>query len=301
MHFRGLDLNLLVTLDALLAEKSISRAGKRVQLSQSATSGALARLRQFFSDELLVQVGREMILTPRAEGLVEPVRDLLLQTESIIRKNPVFDPATSTRKFSLVASDYVATVLMTEALPRLQCLAPRIALEMVWNVDRGISDSFERGEVDFMIMPIQYRSPNHPSENLFDDEFTCVVWSDNKLAGNRISLAKYLSLGHVVVRFGEQHQMASFYDEFMDHHGHRRRVEVIATAFNLVPQLLIGTTRIALLHRRLAEYYARYLPVRLLPPPIKIPRLVEVIQWHKYRERDPGNAWLRNVLKSSLR
>ncbi len=88
MHFRGLDLNLLVALDALITERSISRTGEKIHLSQPATSGALARLREYFKDDLLVPVGRKMVLTPLAEELAEPVRQLLLQTDAIIHRNP---------------------------------------------------------------------------------------------------------------------------------------------------------------------------------------------------------------------
>ena len=131
MDFGGLDLNLLVALDALFAEKSVSRAGERLHLSQSATSGALARLREAFHDPLLVQVGRRMTLTPLAEGLVEPVRDFLMQAEAILNNSPAFDPLNSTRKFRLLMSDYAQTVVMTEALPRLQNLAPGVTIEIV--------------------------------------------------------------------------------------------------------------------------------------------------------------------------
>ena len=120
MHFRGLDLNLLVALDALITERSISRTGEKIHLSQPATSGALARLREYFKDDLLVPVGRKMVLTPLAEELAEPVRQLLLQTEAIIHRNPVFSPMTSDRAFRLVMSDYVATTLMSRALPEIQ-------------------------------------------------------------------------------------------------------------------------------------------------------------------------------------
>jgi DNA-binding transcriptional LysR family regulator len=105
MDLGGLDLNLLVVLDALFTEKSVSRAGQRLHLSQSATSGALARLRQTFNDPLLIQVGRRMTLTPRAEGLIEPVRDLLLKAEAIHSASPNFNPTTSTRTFRIRMSD----------------------------------------------------------------------------------------------------------------------------------------------------------------------------------------------------
>src|SRR5579864_1428145 len=99
MHFRGLDLNLLVALDALITERNISRTGEKIHLSQSATSGALARLREYFKDALLVPVGRRMVLTPLADELAQPVRQLLVQADAIIHRRPGFSPKTSERTF----------------------------------------------------------------------------------------------------------------------------------------------------------------------------------------------------------
>jgi len=297
MNFSGLDLNLLVAMDAIFAEKSISRAGERLHLSQSATSGALARLREAFHDPLLVQIGRKMALTPLAEGLVEPVRDFLLQAEAILHKNPAFNPATSTRRFRLMMSDYVETVLMTEALSRIQRLAPGISFELLSNADAS-SDLLERGEIDLAITPSKYLSSTHPSERLFDDEFTCAVWSGNTEVQGALSLESYLSMGHIVVRFGRRQQLPTFDEWFVERFGHQRRIEVVTTSFNLVPQLLIGTNRIATLHLRLSRFYQRYLPLKLLAPPTEIPRLEECLQWHRSRDRDPGTVWLRTILKS---
>jgi LysR family transcriptional regulator, nod-box dependent transcriptional activator len=299
MDFGGLDLNLLVALDALFAERSVSRAGERLHLSQSATSGALARLREAFHDPLLVQVGRRMALTPLAEGLIKPVRDFLLQAETILNNSPAFDPLVSKRKFRMMMSDYVETVVMTEALPRLQKLAPGISLELLSNVEAS-SEALERGEIDLAITPTRYLSPAHPAERLFDDEFTCVVWSGNRRVNHSISLETYLSLGHVVVRFGRVQQLPTFDEWFVERFGHQRRIEVVTTTFNLVPQLIIGTSRIATIHRRLAMFYRRYLPLKLVAPPLEIPRLEESMQWHRSRDRDPGTQWLRAVLKSAI-
>ena len=298
MDFAGLDLNLLVALDALFAEKSVSRAGERLHLSQSATSGALARLRDVFHDPLLVQVGRQMALTPLAEGLVEPVRAFLLQAEAIVSNSPTFDPAESTRKFRLLMSDYVETVVMTEALPRLQQLAPGIALEVIAGGE--FIEPLERGEIDLTIAPSRYLSRGHPMERLFEEEFTCVVWSGNRQIDRRLSLETYLSLGHVVVRVGRLHQLPTFDEWFVEHYGHKRRIEVVTTAFNMVPHLLIGTSRIATMHRRLAMYYQRYFPLKLLSPPLEIPHLEECMQWHRSRDRDPGTVWLRSVFRDAV-
>jgi LysR family transcriptional regulator, nod-box dependent transcriptional activator len=126
------------------------------------------------------------------------------------------------------------------------------------------------------------------------------VWSGNSRIKRDLSLETYLSLGHVVVRFGRLQQLPSFDEWFVECFGHQRRIEVITTAFNLVPQLLIGTSRIATLHRRLAIFYQRYVPLKLIAPPIEIPLLEESMQWHKSRDRDPGTMWLRSVLKAAV-
>jgi len=294
MDFGGLDLNLLVALDALLAERSVSRAGERLHLSQSATSGALARLREAFRDPLLVVVGRAMTLTPLAESLVEPVREFLLQAEFILHQSPVFNPAKSTRRFRVMMSDYVETVIMTEALPRIQKLAPGVTFELFSN---DSSRDIERGEIDLSIIPSRYLAQGNPAEHLFDDDYVCAVWSKNPEIRRGISLPQYLAMGHVIVRLGNQRQLPTFDEWFLERSEHQRRIEVITTTFNLVPQLIIGTSRIATLHRRLYRHYRRYLPIKAFPPPLEIPSIQEFMQWHKSRDRDPGTIWLRGILK----
>ncbi len=295
MHFKGLDLNLLVVLDALLAEKSITRAAERIYLSQSATSGALARLREFFGDELLTQFGHKMLLTPRAEALIDPLRNMLMRAEEIISRSPAFDPGTSTHNFKLMMSDYVAAVLMPEFLQRLQELAPGVTLELLSNAETPLQ-ALERGEIDLLIAPRQYTSQTHPWEPLFDDGYLCAVWSGNPLVGDTLSIDLYLALGHVAARFGRERTPAV--DEWaFDQFGHKRRIEVVAMAFNLLPRLVIGTTRIATMPESLARRYTEFLPLRLLPPPVEIPRLSEVLQWHRYRNSDAATSWLRGLLQ----
>lgn len=297
MHFNRLDLNLLVALDALLAERNITRAAERVHLSQSAMSGALARLREYFGDELLVQAGRRMVPTPLGESLAAPVREVLLKVETTIQARPDFEAATSTRHFKLLMSDYASTVLMSRTLPRLEEEAPHVTIELL-PYSEWQWETLERGEADFLIMPTRYLREGHPSEVLFEDSFTCIAWSGNELVGDSLSLAQYLALGHVAVRFGQQ-RIPAFDEWFFDHFGYSRRIEVIATSFNSIPQLLVGTRRIATIHRRLADFYARYLPLKFVAPPLEMPTLTEAIVWHKYRDGDPGSIWLREVLKAA--
>jgi DNA-binding transcriptional LysR family regulator len=297
MHFRGLDLNLLVALDALITEKNISRAGERVHLSQPATSGVLSRLREYFNDDLLVPLGRKMILTPLAEELADPVRQLLRQAEGILHRNPEFVPAQSTREFRVIMSDYVATVLMSRAMPMLEQLAPNVSL---WIETSGRRDALERGEADLVILPGQYLLADHPKETLFSDELACLICANNQSVGRTLSLKKYLNLGHVVVRFGENHDLPGFEERILEEAGIQRKVAAVVSSFALVPQVVIGTSRIATIHKRLANYYASHLPLRVLKPPVPFPTVKEEMQWHTYREADPGLRWLRGVFRSAL-
>ena len=293
MHLGGLDLNLLMVLDALFVEKNVTRAGERIHLSQSATSGALSRLREYFKDDLLVPVGRRMVLTPLAEELALPVRELLQHAEAVIRRTPVFSPETSERKFRIFMSDYIALVLMTRALPQIQRSAPGITLQIM----PLRTDALEQGDADLAILPVQILAKDHPFEVLFQDEFVCIACATNKRIGKSLSLRDYLSLGHVAVRFGEQQEVPSLEEEFLGSLGQKRRIEVVATGFTLLPHLILGTTRIATIQRRLAEFYARQMPLKIVRLPKPLPRLKESMQWHAFRNSDPGLMWLRRTLK----
>jgi LysR family nod box-dependent transcriptional activator len=297
MNLNRLDLNLLVALDVLLSERSITHAAERLNLSPSATSGALARLRVYFDDELLTQIGRRMVPTPLGESLETSVRDCLLHVQATIDIRPHFDPLKSRRNFKLMMSDYVATVLMPAALQRLQREAPGVTIELIGNENEPWA-ALSRGQIDFLVLPRNFIRQEHPAEVLFEDGYVCVCWSGNTLIGDQITTEQCLQIGHVVARIGTQ-RPPTIDEWFFERFGHERRVEVIATNFNSVPHLLVGTNRISIMHRRLALAYARALPLKIVPSPMAMPQLVEMIQWHKSRDRDPGRAWLCDILRSS--
>jgi len=295
MDLHRFDLNLLVTLDALLTEKNVTRAGLRMNLSQSAMSGGLARLREFFQDELLVSMGRQMVLTPLAQDLVQPVRDVLLQVQATIITKPHFEAATSPRHFSIAVSDYVTSVLMVAFLRKLKCQSPSITCELR-PVGRRATEDLESGELDFLIAPELYASVVHPKEVLFEDTHLCVAWNKNRAIGTTISVEQYLALGHVIVHVGELGS-ANYDERMLRAVNCRRNIEVVTASFDLAPQLVIGTERIATVPARLARKYAELLPIKLLPVPVDIPPIVEVLQWHRAHDRDPAHLWFRSQLK----
>jgi DNA-binding transcriptional LysR family regulator len=298
MDLHLFDLNLLVALDALLTERNVTRAGNRLNLSQSAMSGALARLRHYFRDDLLVPVGRQMVLTPVAEGLVEPVHDILLRIRGTLAAKPQFDPSTATRHLSLAVSDYVTEILVADVLRLARREAPRITFELR-PVGRRASEDLESGELDFLIAPEAYLSPGQPSEVLFEDTFTCVVWAGNRSIGSSLTIDEYLSLGHVVVNVASGEPPSNYDELFLRGANVTRRAEVVVPAFSLAPRLVVGTDRATTITTRLAARYAATLPLRLIPLPVEMPPMVERLQWHEVHEQDPAHRWLRRLLKDT--
>ena len=290
MRFERLDLNLLVALDALLTERSVSLAAERICLSQSATSSALGRLRDYFGDDLLVVKGRQMVLTARGETLVAPVRDVLTQIRDTIAVTPPFDPATTERNISFMASDYATEVLLADALREMAVLAPNLAFEIQPMSDQPV-DVLERGQIDFLLTVDFAISADHPSEILFQDDHVVIGWDQNPAMHGPIDEDTFFSLGHVTSRFGKARILA-FDDWFTRRQSRERRMEVVAPSFLSIPGLLIGTNRIATLHRRLATRMAKSLPVVIRELPLAIPPIREAVQWDISNNNDPAIRWV---------
>lgn len=299
MRFKHLDLNLLIALDAMLRERNISRAAERLHLSQSAMSNALARLREYFDDQLLVQVGRHMEPTPRAEALAEAVRDVLVRVDTAIVIQPEFIPAESNRVFRLLVSEYTTTVLIP------------VLLDLVWQESKNIgfdllSQSSDPGrlladgEADVLIMPNAYLGTGHPIETLYEDEYVCVVWEANSLIGNTLDIDDYLAATHVVAQMGPTRRSV-FEDWFSQKFGTPRNVQVVTQSLTAPCRLVVGTDRIATVQARLAREAVKTLPLRILPAPFEIPKMVQAMQWHRYRTQDPGIVWLRDRLLEAAR
>jgi LysR family nod box-dependent transcriptional activator len=289
MRFKGLDLNLLAALDALIEEQSVSAAARRLHLSQPAMSAALSRLREHLGDPLLVPFGKRMILTAHAERMAQPLREILSRVE-VLTGPSVFDPATSRRVFRINASDYIVTVLITPLVHRLSEEAPGVRLIILNPADR-VEATLERGDVDLLIMPQQFTSRQHPSIPLFVDTHVVVGWAGNPAMDAPMTEAVFFDHGHVVVEFGSLRHPA-FAEEQMRQQGRPRRVEIVAASFSSVPGLLVVTRRLALMQKRLADRFARILPLKTAPPPVAFPEFREMIQHHQTRAEDEGLTWL---------
>ena len=296
MRLGKLDLNLLVVLDILTELRSVSAAAQRLNLSQPAVTAALNRLRDYFDDPLLVQNGRQMQLTAKASDLVGPVREALLLIRARIATPVGFDPLTSERHFVLIASDFVFQVLLAQALNAATRLATRATFEII-NPDRQALERFQRGEVDLFISIPPYLLDQHPMQPLYADDY-CVIADRAGRFGASLSRDDFLEAGHVIPTFGTE-RLATHAEIEIARQGLERRIDMRVPSFSALPLAVLGSDRLAIMWRRHACHFARFMPLALHPPPVKLPRQTETMQWHSLRQSDPALHWLRGLLSAA--
>ncbi|UIY32577.1 transcriptional regulator NodD1 (plasmid) [Neorhizobium galegae] len=294
MRFRGLDLNLLVALDALMTERQLTAAARRINLSQPAMSAAIARLRNYFHDDLFVMQGRELILTPRAEALAPAVRDTLLHIQlSVIAWDPI-KPAESDRRFRIILSDFMTLIFMEKVIKRIAREAPRVTFELL-PLDDDPDELLRRGDVDFLILPDLLMPNIHPKAKLFDETLVCVGCPMNKQLEDRLSMEKFMSMGHVAAKFGRL-MKPSVEQWLLLEHGFRRRIETVVPGFTLIPPLLVGTDRIATLPMRLVKHFEQTIPLKIVEHPLPPLHFPLAVQWPALHNTDPGNIWMREIM-----
>lgn len=293
MRFDKLDLNLLVILDALIELKSVSLTARRLHMSQPAVSGALARLRIYFEDPLLMQVGRQMTPTPKAAALAQSVRQALMLIRSEITRPGDFEPATAQRRFSLIASDYIYDILLAEVLKEVAEAAPGLTFDILQPSSAAL-ERFLRADIDLFFTIEPRRAPDHPHMVLVMDEEAVICSAESRYAAG-VDAAAFLEAGHAVAVFGDDQQTAAA-DAHLQREGVARRIEVRVPGFAALPLAVIGTDRLAIMHRKHAERFAERLPLRVFPSPVATPPVYELVQWHGTREKDEGVRWLLEVI-----
>jgi LysR family transcriptional regulator, nod-box dependent transcriptional activator len=295
MRFKNLDLNLLAALDTLIRVRNVSRAAEEMFITQSAMSNALGRLRDYFDDPLLIQVGRAMELSPLAVSLEEPLRDIIVRIEAAVVSTPSFAPQESTRSISLIVSDYSLHTIMPTFLALVERRAPGIQID--FKPQQNLPHLLlERGEADLLVTPTLFCSENHPSEVLFEDQICCVVAANGPFASG-LTEAEFLSAGHIVMQ--PPNGGESFARRVCDQLGLKIHVEVSTYSFASLPFLVQGSRRIALVQKSLAECMLGHGGIAIVEPPFSFPPLLQSLQWHSYRSRDPGLAWVRAQIQEA--
>ena len=296
MHLAGTDLNLLVVLCALVAEENVTRAGKRVGLSQSAMSHALARLRTTFDDPILVRAGGKMVATHRAKTLAVSVNEGLGILGRALEGGARFDPATSRRTFTIGMSDYVELVILPALLERLRVEGPRIDLWVV-AADTDVPERLMREDLDLVIAPMRDadRVSGIMAEELFEEGFVCVMRTGHPLAGRPLTVARFATANHVLI--APRGLRGSYSDTALEKLGMSRRVMLGVPHFLVVPHLVARSDLIATLAERVAHAFAETHGLVLTKSPFPLERFVMSQIWHARHDSDEGHAWLRRMFR----
>jgi DNA-binding transcriptional LysR family regulator len=293
----SINLNLLVALDALLRDRSVTEAARRTRVTPSAMSHSLASLRDLVGDQLLVRSGRGMVLTPRAEALVAPLRLLLGDAERLLAGGASFDPSSAKRTFVIAAPDFLTTLLLPPLLAATQSVAPGIAFEVVPSVRRANAWLLESGEVDLALGAIVEAAPGIRRMDLCTEGFMCAMRKGHPLAKRELDLDAYVSAPHLVITLGE-HAGPTWIDQALAKVGRERHIAVRVRYFMAAPLVIARSSLITTGPSMLLQYFAELVPLRLCKPPIDLPTYPEEVYWHERFEKDAGHEWLRATVKS---
>jgi DNA-binding transcriptional LysR family regulator len=293
---RGIDLNLLIVLDALLDERNVTRAAARLGYTQPTISGMLARLRDLFGDPLFVRAQRGILPTPRAQALASALKQFLADGRRLITQD-VFDPATAELTFAISTNDYMQYVLLVPFIEVLRREAAKIRLAIKPPIIAGLVDALARGDADLAVTIPEFAMSDLPSRLLYRERYVAAVRLKHPLAKSRtISLETFCSYDHVLVSpTGGSFEGPA--DEELARIRRRRTVRYSVPSFLLVPELLQIDDLIALVPSRLLRGQGERLT--LLRSPINVPGFDVIAVWHPRVDKDVAHRWLRMRLSQT--
>jgi DNA-binding transcriptional LysR family regulator len=292
-----LDLNLLVVFDAIARARSVTRAGALLGLSKAATSRALGRLRAALQDPILVRSGREWTLSARAQELVERVRAIRGEAERVLAPSPPFRPATSTREFRVHATDHVVSLIGAAICRAVGRAAKGTAvrfLPILPDDVPALRDGVDLAIGVFPDLPADFRT-----QRLFEDRFACVVRAGHPRVGRRLTLEQYLSLDHVLI--APRGRPGGVVDAALAERGLTRRVSRYLPYYLVALELIAQADCVLTMSERLARRHARRFGLRVLPPPLPLPRYKIAQVWHPRLDGDPAHAWFRQRVAAAGR
>ena len=298
MNFAALDLNLLRVLDALMRERSVTRAGERIGLSQPAVSNALTRLRKILGDELFVRRGTDMLPTPRAEAIGPTLRSTLAQMEEVLSADAKFDPAAAARTFTFLGSDIISTLVMPLLSERIAAAAPGIRLRLL---DLGAGDMQEQLRDD--VVDFAFNLASTPPEwmarqPVYAVRFAIVASRDNReiraakiKPGNTLPLKLFCQLPHAVR--SSDSTMRGVIDDTLQKLGHSRRVMLALPHFHAVAAAVARGHLIAALPTVFAQALTKESRLVMYKPPVPIEAGELFMYWHKRHDQNPALRWMR--------
>ena len=294
----GLNLNLLVALDALLSERNVTRAARRAGITQPAMSQTLGRLRALFSDPLLIRRGRSMFLTPRAEAMLAPHSDALLSVERDVQLGMGFEPATSTRIFRVELPDLSVTNMLSPLLRLLVEHAPGVRVQVEPLSISRLSDRLASGGIDLALAVHLSGAEGLRSESLVTDDYVCLVRRGHPLVRRkRVRIEDYAAHGHLAytpVGFVPP-SISEAVPGFASTSGIRASVPYLLA----LPEVVRSTDLVATVPRRLLSAPIDLEGTVTLEAPAELPPLVDSLWWHPRFDADPAHQWLRDQIKDA--
>ena len=298
INLRTVDLNLLVVFDAVLAERSVTRASERLHLTQSAVSHALSRLRTLFKDPLFVRAPTGLEPTPRASRLGARIAGVLSEIGAILLPGENFDPATSSRHFNLGMSDYAAFVFMPALTARLKARAPSIRLVVRHTSHiRGLA-MLDSGEAELIVGNFPKPPTRVARQLLFSEGFLCAARGNHPAFRQKLTLRAYLSLEHLHVSLSGE--PSGYVDDVLRRKKHNRTIALTVGHFLVAPSIVAATDLVATEPAHILRPAARQLGLDIQPPPMTLPEFDVVQMWPRRLNMDEGNAWLRGEVAESL-
>lgn len=292
---RTLDLNLLKAFVILLDECNVSRAAKRLSITQPAMSGVLNRLRESFNDPLFVRVQHGMQPTERALQLGQIARKILQEISSMLQP-PVLEPEKLTMTLRIAAMDYVQQIIALPLILRLRRLAPNVQVALLPVQGQNIKTLFEQNKIDLALVSRQHLTADMPQSKLYDEHYVCAMSKNHPMAKTKFTLDQFCDLPFAMLSYnGGEFKGAT--DIALQKLGRQRKVMVSVNHISLLPQLLQGSDLVAVL----PEHLAQTLPnVHLQPPPIEVESFTMMMAWHERTSQDIAHCWLRNVLSEVI-
>ncbi len=298
MNISSVDLNLLVAFDALISERNVTRAARRIGLSQPAMSNALSRLRALFDDELFVRSGRGMEPTARAQSLAIPVSEALRRIEETLAPALAFDPANLDREMRIAMTDNSMAVLLEALIGRFRQAAPKLDLHIKNARPSGMTPMLDDGEIDMAIGVAGELEARHRALPLYSDRIVGVA-KRGRFGPAGPSLEGFVAAEHVLVtpRSGPEGAV----DRELANMGLSRRVFLTLPQFIMAPYAVAKADLVACLPARIALAKAQVLDLEIFDPPVEVPDFTVSLIWHGRDDAEPAHRWLRETVGEVVR
>lgn len=294
VNLSAFDLNLLVVFDALMRERSVTRAGASVGLSQPAVSHALSRLRHLLGDELFVRTPTGMMPTPRAEMFAEPLANALSELRLALEP-VVFDPAASTQHFRLALNNYAAVLIGPALADTVLRAAPAVRLELRPRGTLDLAEQLDRGDLDMALGIFESTAARFATAPLLSDEIVIVMRKDHPAARRELSPEIFAGLGQLEVTSSLDD--TGFIDRWLADQGLARHIAMKAP-FISTAEILVRSHLIVNMSRRIAQDLARRYPLVIREPPYRSPPVRLTMLWQRRLDGHPAHKWLRQAVRT---